>query len=101
LTHYRRVHFVGKPRDIVSPFVVEVVIQEHGWKQAEFERRAGREPLDDLPGALIFFVRVGPRQVEVELVGVGLGQELAAAGEGSRSKNSSSTSRCTVSTSLW
>jgi len=50
--------------------VVQVIIQEHGWKQAEFERRARSEPFDDLPRRLIFFVRVGPRKVEIELVGV-------------------------------
>src|SRR3990172_1698190 len=71
----------GKPRDIVSPCVVEVVIQEHRWKQAKFERRARSEPFDDLPGRLIFFVRVGPGEVEVELIGVHFGQEIAAAGE--------------------
>jgi hypothetical protein len=69
------------PRHIVSPCVVEVVVQEHGWKQAEFERRAGSEPLDDLPGALILLVGVGACEVEVQLVGVHFGQELAAAGE--------------------
>jgi len=78
----KRVQFLGKPRDIVSPCVVEVVIQEHRWKQAKFERRARSEPFDDLPGRLIFFVRVGPGEVEVELIGVHFGQEIAAAGEG-------------------
>jgi len=73
---------IGKPRDIVSPGVIDVVIQEHRWKQAEFERRVGSQPLDDLPGALVFLVRVGPHQVEVQLIGVRLGQELAPAGEG-------------------
>jgi hypothetical protein len=28
---------VGKSRDIVTPGVVEVVIEQDGWKQAEFE----------------------------------------------------------------
>src|SRR5712692_8264305 len=64
---------LGKSRDIVIPLVVEVVIQKHGRKQAEFERRAGSEPLDDLPGTLVFFMGVGSHQVEVELVGVHLG----------------------------
>src|SRR5712692_7537879 len=80
LSHVRAA--LGKPRDIVSPCVVEVVIQEHRWKQAEFERRVGSEPLDDLPRTLVFFVRVGPGQVEVELVEIRLGQELAATREG-------------------
>ena len=73
---------LGKPREIVSPSVVEVIIQEDWWKQAKFEGRARSEPLDDLPGALVFFVRVGAHEVEVELVGVRFGQEVAAAGEG-------------------
>src|ERR1700726_4482628 len=66
---------------MVSPGVVEVVIQEHWWKQAEFERRAGSEPLDNLPGAEIFFVGVGPHEVEVELIGVDLGEEVSPAGK--------------------
>jgi hypothetical protein len=73
--------FVGKPRHIVSPRVVEVVVQEHGWKQAECEWGARGEPLDDLPGALIFFVRVGANEIGIELVGVSLGEEIGAAGE--------------------
>ena len=55
--------------------------QEDGWKQAEFERRARDEPVDDLPGALIFLVRVGADKVEVQLVGVHFGEEVAAVGE--------------------
>ena len=39
------------------------------------------EPLDDLPGALIFVVGVGPHEVEVELVGVHLGKEVSATRE--------------------
>jgi hypothetical protein len=73
---------LGKPGHIVSPLGVEVVIQEDGRKQAKFERRARSEPLDDLPGGLIFFVGVRPGEVEVELIGVHLGEEIAAAGEG-------------------
>jgi hypothetical protein len=57
---------------MVSPGVVEVVIQGDGREQAEFERRAGSEPLDDLPGALIFFVGVRTHEVEVELIGMDL-----------------------------
>src|SRR5947209_4163457 len=72
---------LGKPRDIVSPGVIEVVIQEDRWKQAKFEGRARSEPLDDLPGAEIVFVRVGAHEVEVELVGVRFGEEVAPAGE--------------------
>jgi len=71
----------GKPREIVSPKVIEVIIQEHGWKQAESEGRAGSEPLDDLPGSLVLLVGVGTGEIEVELVGAGLGQEVAAVGE--------------------
>jgi hypothetical protein len=66
----------GKPGHIVSPCVVEVVIQEDGREQAEFERRAGSEPLDDLPGAQVFLVRVRPHEMEVELIGVHLGKEF-------------------------
>src|SRR3970040_2255153 len=69
------------PREIVSPCVVEVIVQEDGRKQEQIERRAGSEPLDDLPGALVFFVGVGSHEVEVELVGGGFGQELAAVAE--------------------
>ena len=43
--------------------------------------RARSEPLDDLPGTLIFFVGVGASEVEVQLVGVHFGEELAATGE--------------------
>src|SRR5579863_2245222 len=71
----------AKPRDIVTPGVVEVIIQQDGWKQAESQWRARSEPLDDLPGTLIFLVRIGAHQVEVELVGVRFGQEVAATGE--------------------
>jgi hypothetical protein len=71
--------FLGKPWHIVSPLRVEVVIEDDGRKQAEFERRAGMEALDDLPGSLKFLVGVGPGEIEVELVGVDLGQEVAAA----------------------
>lgn len=63
------------------PSVVRVVIQEDGRKQAQFQARGWNEPLDDLPGTLIFFVGVGPHQVEIGLTGVCLGQKVAAAGE--------------------
>jgi hypothetical protein len=72
---------IGKPRHIVSPLVVEVVIQEDGRKQAEIERGTRSEPLDDLPGSEIFFVRVGPCEIEIELVSMNLGEEVATAGE--------------------
>src|SRR5581483_11514048 len=72
---------LGKPRHIVSPWVVQVIVQEDGREQAEFERRARSEPLDDLPGTLIFFVGVGTDKIEIELIGVGFGEEVAAAGE--------------------
>jgi hypothetical protein len=59
--------------------VVEVIIQEYRWKQAELERPAGLELFDDLPGAEVLLVGVGADEVEVELVGEGFGQEVAAA----------------------
>jgi len=71
----------GKPRDIVSPGVIEVIIQEDRWKQAELKRPTWLELLDDLPGAEVLFVGIGADEVEVELVGEGFGEEVAAAGE--------------------
>ena len=71
----------GKPRDIVSPGVIEVIIQEDRWKQAELKRPAWLELLDDLPRAEVLFVGIGADEVEVELVGEGFGEEIAAAGE--------------------
>jgi len=47
---------IGKPREIVTPSVVQVVIQEDGRKQAELEGAAGLKLLDDLPGREILFV---------------------------------------------
>src|SRR5260370_33977451 len=73
---------LGVPRDIVSPRVVQVVIQENRWKQAELERPARLELFDDLPGAEILFVGIGTNEVEVELVGESLGGEVAATVEG-------------------
>jgi len=61
------------------PGFVQVIIQKHRGKQAELERRAPLQLLDDLPGAEILFVGIGRDEVEVELVGAGLDQELAAA----------------------
>src|SRR5258708_34211749 len=72
---------IGKPTHIVSPGVVEVIIQKHRGKQAKFEGRARSEPLDDLPGAEVFFVGVGTSEVEVELVGMHFGKEVSATGE--------------------
>ena len=72
---------LGKPRHIVSPLFSQVIIQEDRWKQAEIEWGARSEPLDDLPGSLKIFVRVGSRKVEIELVGVCFGEEIATAGE--------------------
>ena len=69
------------PRDIVSPRVVQVIIQENRWKQAELEGPAGLELLDDLPGAEVLLVGVGTDKIEVELVGKGFGEEIAAARE--------------------
>ena len=50
------------PREIVSPGVIEVIIQEDGWKQAELKRPAGLELLDDLPGGEILFMGIGAGQ---------------------------------------
>ena len=72
---------LGKPREIVSPGVVQVVIQKDGRKQAELERPAGLELLDDLPGGEVLFMGVGADEVEIELVGEGFGQKIAAAGK--------------------
>jgi hypothetical protein len=80
ILHWIRLR-VGVPRDIVSPRVVQVVIQEHGREQAELKGRARFEVLDDLPGAEVLFVGVGANEVEVELIGKGLGEEVAAAAE--------------------
>ena len=40
----------GKPREIVTPRVVQVIIQEDRREQAELEGPAGLKLLDDLPG---------------------------------------------------
>src|ERR1700735_3952734 len=69
------------PRDIVSPRVVQVIIQENRWKQTKLERPAGLELLDDLPGAEVLFVRVGTDKVEVELIGKGFGEKVSPARE--------------------
>jgi len=66
---------------IVSPLWIETIVEEDGGKQAQLERRAGSEPLDDLPGAQVLFVGVGPHQIEVKLVEGSLGQEVGAVGE--------------------
>ena len=47
---------LGKPRHIVSPLLIQVIIQEDRWKQAELKRRARSEPLNNLPGGLKFLV---------------------------------------------
>jgi hypothetical protein len=73
---------IGVPRDIVSPGVVQVIIQEDRWKEAELERPAGLELFDDLPRAEVLLVGIGADEVEVELVGEGFGEEVASAGEG-------------------
>ena len=72
---------LGKPREIVTPRVVQVIIQEDGREQAELEGPAGLKLLDDLPGREILFVGIGADEVEVELIGVSFGEEVAAAGE--------------------
>ena len=43
--------------------------------------RAASEPLDDLPGTHVFLVRVGPHQIEVELISVNFGKVLSPASE--------------------
>jgi hypothetical protein len=72
---------LGKPREIVTPRVVQVIVQEDGRKQAELERPVGLELLNDLPGTEVLFVRVGADEVEIELVGEGFGEEVGAAGK--------------------
>src|SRR3972149_3782046 len=67
---------------MVSPLWVEKGIQVDGRKQAEIERGARSELLDDLPGSFVFLVGVGPCEVEVELIEGGFGEKLGAAGEG-------------------
>src|SRR6185437_10154892 len=47
---------IGEPGHIVTPLWVEVVIQDDGRKQAEFEGRAWMKSFDDLPGSLKFLV---------------------------------------------
>src|SRR2546427_10698968 len=49
--------------------------------QANVEREAGVELLNDLPWSKASLVRVGTSQVEVELVEGSLGQEVGPAGE--------------------
>jgi hypothetical protein len=73
--------FLGKPREIVSPGIIQVVIQKHRWKQAELEGEARSELLEDLPRAEVLFVGVGANQIEVDLIGEGLGEEVSPAGE--------------------
>ncbi len=68
---------LGVPRDIVSPGVVQVIIQENRWKQTELERPARLELLDDLPGAEVLFVGIGADEVEVELVGKSFGEKVS------------------------
>jgi hypothetical protein len=64
LPSLRGLGHIGKPTHIVSPCLVEVIIQEDGWKRAKFEAGAGSESLDHLPGVQVFLVRVGPDNVE-------------------------------------
>ena len=60
---------------------MEVIIQEDRRKQAKFQRRARGKPLDDLPRAEIFLMRVWPDEVEVQLIGLRFGEEVATARE--------------------
>ena len=57
---------------------VETIIEEDGRKQAEIDREAGIDLLDDLPWGEASLVRVGSGQVEVELIDRHLGQEVGA-----------------------
>ncbi len=63
---------------IVSRCSVETIIQVDGRKQAELEWETGSELLDDLPGSETSLVRVGPSQVEIELIERRLGQKVGA-----------------------
>jgi hypothetical protein len=60
--------------------VIDVVIEDDGWKQAKLE--GGSEELDDLPRTEVLLMGVPAGEIEVELVGMDLGEEIAAAGEG-------------------
>src|SRR3990172_7702526 len=66
---------------MVSPLWVEKAIQVDGRKQAEIERGARSELLDNLPGSFVFLVGVGPCEVEVELIDGGLGKEFGTVAE--------------------
>jgi len=68
------------PREIVSPCVIEVIIQD-GREQADLERPTRLEVLDNLPGTEVLLGGVGADEVEVELVGEGFGEEVAAIGK--------------------
>ena len=68
-------------RYIISPLRVEKVIQVDGRKQAEIERGARGELLDNLPGAVIALVGVGTHPVAVELIDGGLGKEFGTVAE--------------------
>lgn len=70
------------PRQIVSPLVIEIVIQKYGREETKIQGAAGFELVNDLPRAESCFVRIGPGQVEVVLVESGFGEELGAGGEG-------------------
>ena len=58
--------------------MVQVIIQEDRWKQAELEGPARLELLDDLAGAEILCVGIGTSAIEVELVSESFGKEIAA-----------------------
>jgi hypothetical protein len=68
---------LGKPREIVTPRVVQVIIQEDGREQAE-QGASGVEVARRSARARDF---VGADEVEVELIGVSFGEEVATAGE--------------------
>jgi len=55
---------------------------EDGAEEAESERTLRFELLDDVPGTGATLVRVGPSQVEIELVEGGIAQEVGATGKG-------------------
>jgi hypothetical protein len=65
-----------------STLVTSNRLVEGGRKQAEIEREARVQLVNDLPRRETSLVRVGASQVEVELIERGFGEELRAAAEG-------------------
>jgi len=67
---------------MVSPRWIKTIVQPDWGKQADVEREAGSELVDDLPWSEPSLVRVGTSQVEVELVERRFGEEVGAGAEG-------------------